>query len=58
MSNLILCTTEDGRSQIKLRAQLEMAATVKDFLTVQSGVNWPATTEEPPVVGKMQDALP
>jgi hypothetical protein len=66
MSDLILYTTEDGRSQIKLRAQEQTvwltqpgtAATDKDSLTVQSRASWPASTEESSVVGKMQGALP
>lgn len=86
MNDLILYTTEDGRSQIKLRAQeqtvwltqLEMAelfnatkqnislhrknvfedgelapaATIKEFLSVQAGLNRPATTEKCSVVQK------
>lgn len=66
MNDLILYTTEDGPSQIKLRAQEQtgwltqpgMAATDKDSLTVQSRFNWPTSTEESSAVGKMQGALP
>ena len=44
MTQVILYTSEDGRSQIQLRAergtvwlsQLEMAATIKESLTVQN----------------------
>ncbi len=60
MTQLILYTTEDSRSQIKLRAQertvwltrLDSAATVKESLSVQTGFNRPATTEKCSAVQK------
>lgn len=62
MNELILYTTDDGRSQIKLRAQeqtvwltpLEMAATIKESLTVRAGSDQQPTTEKSSVVQKEQ----
>lgn len=62
MNELILYTTDDGRSQIKLRAQeqtvwltpLEMAATIKESLTVRAGSDQHPTTEKSSVVQKEQ----
>lgn len=91
MNDLILYTTEDGRSQIKLRAQeqsvwltqlemaelfdatkqnislhlknvfedgeLDPAATVKQFLTVQAEPGPTPATEKSSVAGKMLGEL-